>query len=97
MSEPVIVERVRMIPRNAGNGIQAGDRYLLKYWDNGWKEFGVLKAEYNFLKFKDVPLNKIYWLQNMDHGVEDLPFVYEEGLQKFIYDSVIVDNNVQIR
>lgn len=95
--ERAVVERVRMIPRNAGNDVQPGDRYLLLYWDNGWKKFGVQKAVYNFLKFKDVPLNKIYWLRNLDRGVEDLPFVYEEGQQKFIYYSVIVDHNVEIR
>ena len=68
-----------------------------QYWDNEWKEFGVQKAKYNFLKFENVPQNKIYWLQNIDRGSEDLPFIYEDGRQKFIYDSVIVDNNVQIR
>jgi len=97
MPEQLVIERVRMIPRNAGNDVQPGDRYLLLYWDNEWKKFGVQRAKYNFLKFENVPLNKIYWLRNLDRGIEDLPFVYEDGRQKFIYDSVIVDKNVQIR
>ena len=97
LAEPFMVERVRMIPRNADNGIRPGDRYLLQYWDNGWKKFGIQKAMYHFLKFKDVPLNKIYWLRNLDRGIEDFPFIYKEGQQKFIYDSVIVDNKMETK
>ena len=52
---------------------------------------------YHFLKFKDVPLNKIYWLRNLDRGIEDFPFIYKEGQQKFIYDSVIVDNKMETK
>lgn len=97
LSEPAVVERIRMIPRNAGNYVQPGDRYLLLYWENGWKEFGVQKAIYNFLKFENVPLNKIYLLRNLDRGIENLPFIYENNQQKFIYDSVIVDHSMRIR
>lgn len=89
LEEPVVVQKIRMAPLNAENHIVGGDRYQLMYWENGWKDAGVQKAVFNFLEFKEVPLNRIYWLRNLDHGREELPFLYEGGQQKFIYHSVI--------
>lgn len=35
-----IVTGVRMVPRNAANGIVPGDCYELMYWQKGWKSLG---------------------------------------------------------
>ncbi|MFW6275168.1 MAG: hypothetical protein ACOC2M_00880 [bacterium] len=80
---PVKINRIRIAPRNADNGIVAGDNYRLYYWDNDWIPDGTQQAKYNFLEFKDVPANTLYWLRNLDHGVEEQPFFYENGTQVF--------------
>lgn len=92
LESPVKIRKIRMAPLNAENSIIPGNRYKLMYWDNGWIEFDTKEAEYNYLKFKNVPLNKIYWLKNLDQGLEELPFIYKDGRQLFIYHDVIADN-----
>ncbi len=89
LTKSVKIEKVRLLPRNADNMISPGDEYKLMYWENGWKLVGKQKARYNYLKFKDVPLNKIYWLVDISKGEEDLPFIYENGQQMFIYKDII--------
>ena len=81
--KPVKIDRVRIAPRNADNGIKIGDTYQLFYWDETWVSAGTQQAEYNFLKFKNVPANALYWLKNMDHGKEEQPFFYVNGKQVF--------------
>ena len=81
---PQHISQVRFAPRNANNGIVIGDNYELLYYDKRWKSGGSKIAEYNFLKFENVPENTIYWLRNKDHGKEELPFVYRDGKQIFV-------------
>ena len=81
-----------MAPLNAENSIIPGNRYKLLYWDNRWIEIDSITAEYNYLKFKNIPLNKIYWLKNLDQGIEELPFIYKNGKQLFIYHDIIINN-----
>ncbi len=80
---PVKINRVRIVPRNANNGIVAGDRYQLFYWDGVWISAGIQQAKYNFLEFTGVPANTLYWLSNLDHGKEEQPFFYVDGKQVF--------------
>lgn len=94
LEEPVVVDRFRLLPRTADNMVKPGDEYILFYWDNGWCEVGWQKAKYNFIKFENVPIGKIYWLVDITQGQEDLPFIYEDGRQLFIYDSVIADKGI---
>ena len=79
LESPVRVKTIRMAPLNAENSIIPGNRYKLLYWDNRWIEIDWITAEYNYLKFKNIPLNKIYWLKNLDQGIEELPFIYKNG------------------
>ena len=46
------------------------------------------------MKFENVPMGKIYWLVDVTQGQEDLPFIYEDGKQLFIYDSVIAGREI---
>ncbi len=80
---PRVINRIRIAPRNADNGIIPGDNYQLLYWDDGWETVGATKAIYNFVPFDSVPLNTLYWLRNTGRGKEELPFYYEGGNQVF--------------
>nr|WP_297167091.1 discoidin domain-containing protein [uncultured Dysgonomonas sp.] len=83
--KPVLITHVRFIPRNANNTITVGDTYRLNYHDGkNWKEHSTQMAQYNYLNFKNVPSNTLYWLQNLDKGKEELPFFYKEGQQYFM-------------
>lgn len=84
-----VVTGARFAPLNADNGINSGDTYELYYWENGWKLHATVKAEYEYLKFKDVPQGRMYWLKNTTKGQEETPFVMVDGKQKFIYQDII--------
>ncbi|GAB6011371.1 hypothetical protein [Viscerimonas tarda] len=82
-STPVQIERVRFAPVNANNMIVIGDRYKLSYYDKEWKELETTMATANYLSFNNVPTETIYWLKNLDNGVEELIFFYQDGKQYF--------------
>lgn len=87
--KPVKVEKILFAPRNANNGIIEGDHYRLLYWDNKWVDAGEQIAIYNYVEFKNIPSNTLYWLRNLDRGKEELPFIYDQGQQYFInFDSL---------
>lgn len=87
--KPICVTHIRMAPRNANNMIVKGNRYELMYYDCSWKSAGKQVAKDNYLIFQDVPSNTLYWLKNLDHGKEELPFFYSEGVQYFIDKSFL--------
>lgn len=87
-SKPVCITHIRFAPRNANNMIVRGNRYELMYFDNKWKSAGIQLAKYNYLIFKNVPSNTIYWLKNLSNGKEELPFFYINGKQKFICEDL---------
>lgn len=83
LGAPQNIKRIRIAPRNANNGIVAGDNYELYYWNNGWLPAGHRQAQYNYIEFENVPSNTLYWLRNLDHGKEEQPFFYVEDKQVF--------------
>lgn len=90
LKEPQVVTHVRFSPKNADNGICAGDKYELRFWDNGWHTCGTTKAKYEYLEFYNVHHGKLYWLVNLSQGKEEMPFVIDEqGLQRFVYYDII--------
>lgn len=91
LDEPQIITAVRFAPLNADNGIKAGNLYRLRYWENGWVTAGIEYAQYEFIEFQNVPANKIYWIENLTEGKEEMPFVVIDGKQHFIYDSIITE------
>ena len=80
---PLNLNRIRIAPRNAHNGIVPGDNYQLLYWSNGWIQSETKQAGYNFIEFEKVPSNTLYWLRNLDYGKEEQPFFYRNGKQIF--------------
>lgn len=79
---PTQVSRIRYIPRNDGNCIEAGNRYELFYWENnGWKSLGNKIAQSDTLTYKNVPSRGLYLLHNHTKGVEERIFTYENNKQ----------------
>ena len=90
LKEPQIVSRVRFAPLNADNGIRGGEWYRLHYWEqDGWQSAGVVQADYEYVVFNDVPAHKLYWLENLTTGREEMPFVMINGEQRFLYGDII--------
>ena len=59
-------------------------------WDDGWRSCGTVRAEYEYVTFEDVPLGRLYWLENRSRGEEEMPFVLDgEGRQRFIYYDLV--------
>ena len=84
-TNPVEITHVRFIPRNANNGINPGETYRLNYHDGRtWEEHSTQTAEYNYLHFKNVPSNTLYWLENLSKGKDELPFFHQDGKQYFM-------------
>lgn len=84
LDNPMVLNRIRLAPRNANNGIVAGDEYELLYWDDEWRSVGRQIAKYNYLHFDDVPSNSFYWLRNLSQGREEQPFRVSGDRQVFI-------------
>ena len=89
LNEPQVVKTVRFAPLNADNGIKSGNTYVLRYWENGWRFCGRTEAKYEYVEFEQVPKNKLYWIDNLTEGKEEMPFIIVGGKQVFIYDGVI--------
>ena len=83
---------VRIAPVNADNGIVVGDRYQLLYWDNGWQELDIQDAIANYLEFKNIPKQKLYWLKNLTQGREEYPFIMRNGKQLFIHHDLVTSD-----
>ena len=89
---PKIVEGVRFSPINADNRIKRNHTYQLFVWTKeGWKLLGQKRAKYEFIVFENVPKNQLYWIKDIYEGKEEMPFIIQEGIQKFIYYDIIQD------
>ena len=77
----ITVTHVGICPRNDKNGIYAGMKYELLYWDKSWISLGVQVATDHFVEFDGVPENAVFWLKNLDEGKEERIFVLENGEQ----------------
>ncbi|MFC4871192.1 hypothetical protein [Negadavirga shengliensis] len=84
LADPSVVRQIRIAPRNANNSITKGNRYVLLYFDEHWKALDTLTAEFNYLKYDNVPSGTLYWIRNLDEGKEEQAFVYENDQQRFI-------------
>lgn len=91
LKNPQRVEAVRLMAVHENNVINAGDQYLLLFWDGKqWATCGEKTAEYEYLLFDNIPANRLYWLRDITKGQEELPFLLTpSGQQRFIYPDVI--------
>ncbi|MEY8592378.1 hypothetical protein AALK14_13110 [Butyricimonas hominis] len=90
LKRPMKVKKIRVAPCNAENHIVIGHRYQLLYWDNEWKNVGTKIARHNYLLFNNVPSDRLYWLRDLTTGKEELPFLYHDNKQLFIYHDTII-------
>ncbi|MCD8262180.1 MAG: hypothetical protein LUD15_12515 [Bacteroides sp.] len=86
---PATITYWRFVPRTANNGIVRQNRYVLMYYDQGWKEAGVKYASANFLDWEDVPQATLFRLRNLTEGKEELPFFYLERKQYFLHTDTL--------
>ena len=43
-----------------------------------------------YVTFEDVPLGRLYWLEDRSRGEEEMPFVLDgEGRRRFIYYDLV--------
>lgn len=92
LMSPQEIEQIRIAPRNANNGIVACNTYKLYYYDKEWKEKEQQTATYNYLDFEELPADTIYWLQNVNGGKEELPFIYSNNKQVFLNNNELIES-----
>jgi len=75
--------RLRFCPRSDTNFILQGDTYELFYWseEDQWKSHGQQVANQDYLIYRGVPSNALYWLRDLTKGREERIFTYEEESQ----------------
>jgi hypothetical protein len=79
---PVIIDKVRIVPRTDDNLIHYGDEYELVYCLNGeWTSLGKQTAKERYLHFSNAPANALFLLRNLTQGSEERIFTYENGKQ----------------
>ena len=69
--------------RNDGNHIEAGDEYLLQYYDKTGERRSISTqvAMSKSIVFHNVPSNVLLILRNVTKGSEEMVFTYENGKQ----------------
>lgn len=85
LKSPIKVEAVNLMAMHANNTITPGHTYTLLHWDGEWKICGQATAEHQYLQFKNVPANKLYWLCDITEGQEEMPFIMQNNSQQYIY------------
>lgn len=81
---PQQIAKIRYIPRNDDNFVQAGQLYELLYADStGWQSMGKQYAAADSLIYDNVPSGAIYLLKNLTKGHEERIFEYKNGKQVF--------------
>lgn len=89
LNKPEIVEAVNLMAMHANNTITSGHQYLLLYWDKGWRICDSATAKFEYVEFHDVPSDKLYWLYDTTDGQEEMPFLMNNGMQRFLYGELI--------
>jgi len=73
------LEKIRFIPADDDNFVEAGKTYELFYWKNKWVAAGAQKAEGDVLEYKNIPKGTIYLLRcGGCNNHEERPFTYEK-------------------
>ena len=79
--EPVNINKIAFLPRNDDNDITVGHTYQLAYFDDGREvPVATLTAKENELVFKNVPTNTVYILHDLDKGMEERIFTYDNNV-----------------
>lgn len=70
-------------PEEKSNNIFPNMNYELFYWDNdnGWLSAGKQHSLKNYLIYRNMPNNTLFWLRNLDKGKQERIFTYENNKQ----------------
>jgi len=80
--KPQPIDKLVLYPKNDGNNVVAGKRYLLYCFVAGkWKKYGDINSHDYKITFTDVPSGGVYRLHCIDGGNEEQIFTYENGRQ----------------
>lgn len=93
LTEPQYVERLRYVAKHADNVIRPGDTYVLSEWNSkGWDVVWEKKADGISLPAGKLKVGGCYWLDNVDRGREELPFIVrEDGTTFFPHGWIVAD------
>ena len=79
LQESQQVECLRFMVKNADNHVKAGDWYVLHHWTGkGWEEIWQGKPRTNHLPALVLQIGHMYWLEDLSHGSEELPFIVQK-------------------
>jgi len=78
---PELISKIKYLPRNNFNEIEAGNKYELFYYNYGWQSLGAQIAVNQYLEYDGVPENSLLLLKNLTQGKEERIFTYEKGKQ----------------
>lgn len=81
LTYPESISKIKYLPRNSFNEIEAGNKYELFYYNYGWQSLGVQIAINQYLEYKSVPKNALLLLKNLTQGKEERIFTYEKDKQ----------------
>ncbi len=82
--KPVNLSAIRYISRNDDNAVVDNELYQLLYFgQEGWEEFDTIEADGDSVLFRGVPSGGLYWLRNLDKGIEERIFTFENGRPVF--------------
>ncbi len=80
LGQKTVLEKIRFIPADDDNFIEAGNTYELFYWKNKWISAGKKIAISDVLEYKKVPQGGVYLLRCWGcNNLEERPFTYEKG------------------
>ena len=91
-ASPTTVEAIEIAPLNADNGVTAGHSYQLYYYDVSsglWIALATTTAVTDEIVFNNVPSDCLLWLSDRTTGREEMPFVYQNNKQLFLYPDLI--------
>ncbi len=85
LGQPHRITEIVYSPRNHDNYIKKGDRYELFMSDRtGWSSMGVQIASSDSLRYESIPMGCLYYLKNHSGGVQERPFMIEDGKMVFL-------------
>lgn len=81
LTYPQLISKIKYLPRNNFNEIEAGNKYELFFYNYGWQSLGVQIADNQYLEYDSVPANSLFLLKNLTQGKEERIFTYENDKQ----------------
>lgn len=91
-ARPEGIRAIDIAPLSAGNSVMAGHKYQLRYYDRKqckWILLKTMDALDKDITFEKVPKGSLLWLSDLTGGREEMPFIYRDNKQVFLYPELI--------